>query len=88
MDANRSDTSALAYRKLEPCFVLRFLGLYLIILWCSGIWLNGKILRIFIQKKKFRRSSSHVLILGLILADFVPIIFEMPISIISTVSCR
>ena len=76
------------YRRLEPCSILRLLSVYLILLWCSGIWLNGKIIWIFIHNRKFRRSSSHILILGLILADIVPLIFEMPISIISTMSCR
>ena len=88
MHATSSNTSMSDHRRLEPCSTLRLLGVYLILLWCSGIWLNGKIIWIFIYNRKLRRSSSHVLILGLIVADIVPLIFEMPISILSTMSCR
>lgn len=77
-----------AYSIREPCFVLNVLGVYLIFLWLFGFTCNGKIVLVFIGKKKLRQSSSHIFIFGLIAADMVAIIFELPISIISTLSCR
>ena len=85
---NTSGASLTKYPILQPCFVLRILGVYLIFLWCIGVWFNGKIIWIFIHQKKLRQSSSHVLVMGLIIADIVAILFELPIAILSTLSCR
>ena len=81
-------TTGSAYPIREPCFVLNFLGMYLVFLWLFGITCNGKIVWIFIRKKKLRQLPSHIFIFGLIAADMIAIIFELPISIISTLTCR
>ncbi|CAF3690019.1 unnamed protein product, partial [Adineta steineri] len=51
-----------SFKQLEPCYILRPIGYYLIFLWVFGISLNGSILYIFIRYKKLRQSSTNIFI--------------------------
>jgi hypothetical protein len=59
-------------KQLEPCYILRPLGYYLI----------------FIRYKKLRQSSTNLFIGGLILADFIGACFEIPLPAIALLGCR
>ena len=85
---NRTNYIDTHYPIREPCLLLNFLGGYLMLLWLFGITFNGKVVWVFLRKKKLRQSPSHIFILGLITADMIAILFELPISIVSTLSCR
>ena len=74
--------------QLEPCYILRPLGYYLLILWISGTILNGSILYVFIRNKKLRQSSTNIFIGGLIFADFLGACFEIPLPAIALLGCR
>ncbi len=75
-------------KQLEPCYILRPLGYYLVFLWFAGTSLNGSILYIFIRYKKLRQSSTNLFIGGLVLADFIGACFEIPLPAIALLSCR
>ena len=85
---NRSYALISHHVTLQPCIVLRMLGGYLFALWLLGIVLNGNIIWMFVRNKKLRQSSSHVFIMGLIVTDMMAIVFEVPMAILSTLSCR
>jgi hypothetical protein len=74
--------------QLEPCYILRPLGYYLLFLWIIGTSLNGSILYIFIRNKKLRQSSTNLFIAGLIFADFIGAFFEIPLPAIALLKCR
>ena len=75
-------------KQLEPCYILRPLGCYLVVLWIMGTCLNGSILYVFIRNKKLRQSSTNIFIGGLILADFIGAGFEIPLPAIALLGCR
>ncbi|CAF1016626.1 unnamed protein product [Adineta steineri] len=77
-----------SYKQLEPCYILRPIGYYLIFLWVFGISLNGSILYIFIRYKKLRQSSTNIFIGSLILTDFIGACFEIPMPAIALIKCR
>jgi hypothetical protein len=74
--------------QLEPCYILRPLGFYLLFLWIAGTSLNGSILYVFLRYKKLRQSSTNLFIGGLILADFIGACFEIPLPAIALLGCR
>ncbi|CAF5017470.1 unnamed protein product, partial [Rotaria sp. Silwood1] len=75
-------------KQLEPCYILRPLGYYLLVLWIIGTSLNAYILYVFIRYKNLRQSSTNIFICGLILVDFCGALFEIPLSAIALVGCR
>jgi len=75
-------------KQLEPCYILRPLGYYLMFVWIIGTILNGAILYVFIRYKQLRQSSTNIFIGGLILADFIGACFEVPLPAISLLRCR
>jgi hypothetical protein len=75
-------------QQLEPCHILRPLGVYLLILWIIGTILNGSILYIFLRYRQLRQSSTNILIGGLIFADFIGACFEIPLPAIALLGCR
>ncbi|CAF1239556.1 unnamed protein product [Adineta steineri] len=77
-----------SFKQLEPCYILRPIGYYLIFLWVFGMSLNGSILYIFIRYKKLRQSSTNIFIGSLILTDFIGACFEIPMPAIALIKCR
>ena len=82
------DNHSQVAEQLEPCFVLRPLGYYLLFLWIIGTCLNGSVLIIFIRYKKLRQTSTNIFIGGLLLADFFGACFEIPLPAFSLLNCR
>jgi len=74
--------------QLEPCYILRPLGFYLLFIWITGTSLNCYILYTFIRYRKIRQSSTNVFIGGLVLADFVGAFFEIPLPATALLRCR
>ena len=85
---NRSYALVSNYVTLQPCIALRMLGGYLFSLWLLGIILNGNIIWMFLRNRKLRQSPSNVFVMGLIVTDMMAIVFEVPMAILSTLSCR
>jgi hypothetical protein len=74
--------------RLEPCPILKSLGIYLSVLWILGTYLNGSILLVFLRHKQLRQTSTNIFIAGLLLADFIGACFEIPLPAIALLSCR
>ncbi|CAF1548176.1 unnamed protein product [Rotaria sp. Silwood1] len=75
-------------KQLEPCYILRPLGYYLLVLWILGTSLNAYVLYVFIRYKNLRQSSTNIFICGLVLVDFFGALFEIPLPTIALIGCR
>ncbi|CAF2933750.1 unnamed protein product [Rotaria sp. Silwood2] len=75
-------------KQLEPCYILRPIGYYLLFLWIIGTSLNAYVLYIFIRYKNLRQSSTNIFIFGLVFADFFGACFEIPLPAIALLGCR
>ncbi|CAF3357302.1 unnamed protein product, partial [Rotaria sp. Silwood2] len=74
--------------QLEPCYILKLLGYYLLFIWLIGTILNGYLSYTFIRYKNLRQSSTNIFIFGLILTDFCGALCVTPLPAVALVECR
>ncbi|CAF1546236.1 unnamed protein product [Adineta ricciae] len=87
-DKMLNNTLFISTKNFPLCSILRIIGYYFIVLWITGMILNGSVLYILVRNKKLRQSSTNILIGGLLLADLIGTYFEIPLPTFSLLSCR
>ena len=69
------------------CFAIKLIGIYLIFTFIAGITLNSFLLWIFYAKKSLR-TALNKLVSALAICNLIGCITEIPLTVISSFSCR
>ena len=70
-----------------PCWQLKIVGVYCIILFISSVTFNSLLLAVFIRNRELR-TSLNTLIFAITILNLLSTVSELPFATVSTLSCR
>lgn len=70
-----------------PCYKLRIVGAFCVILFIAGVFFNGALLIAFIKHKKLRTLINYYII-ALTVLNFIGCLFTFPFTMISNLNCK
>jgi len=72
---------------LASCGLLKWIGVYLCVVFISGITFNGFVLYNLLNKKNLQ-SPINIFIIALSFADLMQALFGIPLTLTSNLACR
>ena len=71
----------------DECVKLKFIGIYLLIIFVMGIGFNSSLLWLFYQKKDLRTSLNRFIFV-IVSNNLIGCLIDLPFQVISSFACK